>query len=62
MNEILSWLSLPETDRPHLIAAVMDEPGKTGLNVGPSNENEVRWDSGKHVREMYTPIYPTFIK
>ena len=41
MNEILSWLSLPEGERPSFIAVHFEEPGKTGHSIGPSNTDGV---------------------
>lgn len=41
IDTVVDWLSLPESERPHLITLYFDQPDKTGHQFGPlSDENK----------------------
>lgn len=38
IDTVVDWLSLPESERPHLITLYFDQPDKTGHDFGPLSE------------------------
>jgi alkaline phosphatase D len=50
VNQIINWLKLPESERPHLITAYFSSPDDAGHSFGPSS-NETR-QTILHVDEL----------